>query len=74
MTILGYYGGYLVKEFGIIKSLLISGFSDDFKSLICFANSVGPEISYLFLTIAGENFRAVWVTAFVLIYRHYVIK
>ena len=58
MTILGVFtGGYLVKEFGIIKSLLISGFFQMISNLLyVLLNSVGPEISYLFLTIAGENF------------------
>ena len=58
MTILGVFtGGYLVKEFGIIKSLLISGFFQMILNLLyVLLNSVGPEISYLFLTIAGENF------------------
>ena len=58
MTILGVFtGGYLVKEFGIIKSLLISGFFQMISNLLyVLLNSVGPVISYLFLTIAGENF------------------
>jgi len=58
MTILGVFiGGYLVKIFGILKSLLISGFFQVFSNLLyVLLNYMGPEIGYLFLTVAGENF------------------
>ena len=58
MTILGVFiGGYLVKICGILKSLLISGFFQVFSNLLyVLLNYMGPELSYLFLTVAGENF------------------
>ena len=58
MTILGVFiGGYLVKIFGILKSLLISGFFQVFSNLLyVLLNYMGPELGYLFLTVAGENF------------------
>tara|TARA_A200000113_G_scaffold115810_1_gene103973 strand:- start:1052 stop:1735 length:684 start_codon:yes stop_codon:yes gene_type:complete len=58
MTILGVFiGGYFVKIFGILKSLLISGFFQVFSNLLyVLLNYMGPELSYLFLTVAGENF------------------
>jgi len=58
MTILGVFiGGYFVKIFGILKSLLISGFFQIFSNLLyVLLNYMGPELSYLFLTVAGENF------------------
>lgn len=58
MTVLGVFiGGYFVKIFGILKSLLISGFFQVFSNLLyVLLNYMGPELSYLFLTVAGENF------------------
>ncbi len=58
MTIIGVFtGGYLVKEVGILKALIISGFFQIFSNLLyVLLNSVGPDINYLFLTVAGENF------------------
>ena len=58
MTILGVFiGGYLVKIFGILQSLLISGFFQVFSNLLyVLLNYMGPELGYLFLTVAGENF------------------
>ena len=57
MTIIGVFtGGYLVKEVGILKALLISGIFQIVSNLLyVLLNSVGPEINYLFLTVAGEN-------------------
>ena len=57
MTILGVFaGGYLVKQIGILNALIVSGFFQMISNLvICFVNSIGPEINYLFLTVAGEN-------------------
>jgi len=58
MTIIGVFvGGYLVNVMGIMKALIISGFFQIFSNLLyVLLNSVGPEINYLFLTVAGENF------------------
>ena len=58
MTIIGVFvGGYLVNVMGIMKALIISGFLQIFSNLLyVLLNSVGPEINYLFLTVAGENF------------------
>ena len=58
MTIIGVFvGGYLVNVLGIMKTLIISGFLQIFSNLLyVLLNSVGPEINYLFLTVAGENF------------------
>ncbi len=58
MTIIGVFtGGYLVKEVGILKALIISGFFQIFSNLLyVLLYSVGPDINYLFLTVAGENF------------------
>lgn len=58
MTILGVFaGGFLVKRFGILQSLIISGFLQIISNLLyVLLNSVGPEFSYLLLTVAGENF------------------
>jgi len=58
MTIVGVFvGGFLVKQFGILKALIISGFFQIFSNLLyVLLNNVGPEINYLFLTVAGENF------------------
>ncbi len=58
MTIIGVFlGGYLVKKIGIINALITSGFFQAISNLMyVLLNLVGPEISYLYLTIAGENF------------------
>ena len=58
MTIVGVFvGGFVVKQFGILKALIISGFFQIFSNLLyILLNYVGPEINYLFLTVAGENF------------------
>ena len=58
MTIVGVFvGGFLVKQLGILKALIISGFFQIFSNLLyVLLNNVGPEINYLFLTVAGENF------------------
>ena len=58
MTIVGVFvGGFLVNQFGILKALIISGFFQIFSNLLyVLLNNVGPEINYLFLTVAGENF------------------
>ena len=58
MTIIGVFlGGYLVKKIGIINALITSGFFQVLSNLMyVLLNLVGPEISYLYLTIAGENF------------------
>ena len=58
MTICGVFlGGYLVKKLGIIYSLILSGFFQVLSNLLyVLLNLVGPEISYLYLTVAGENF------------------
>ena len=77
MTIFGVFlGGYLVKKLGIIYALIISGFFQVLSNLLyVLLNLVGPEISYLYLTVAGENFsggldqQLLWH-----IYQLYVIK
>ena len=58
MTIMGVFmGGYLVKKTGIINALIISGFFQVLSNLLyVLLNLVGPELSYLYLTVAGENF------------------
>ena len=57
MTIFGVFlGGYLVKKLGIIYALIISGFFQVLSNLLyVLLNLVGPEIAYLYLTVAGEN-------------------
>ena len=57
MTIAGVFlGGYLVKQVGILKALIVSGFLQIVSNLLyVLLNSIGPEINYLFLTVAGEN-------------------
>ena len=57
MTILGVFaGGYLVKQIGILNALIVSGFFQIASNLLyVLLNSIGPEINYLFLTVAGEN-------------------
>jgi PAT family beta-lactamase induction signal transducer AmpG len=58
MTIIGVFiGGYLVKKYNILNALIISGFFQVISNLLyVLLNSVGAEVSYLFLTVAGENF------------------
>ncbi len=58
MTIIGVFvGGYLVKVYGILNSLLISGFFQIVSNLLyVLLYNVGAEFNYLLLTIAGENF------------------
>ena len=58
MTICGVFlGGYLVKKLGIIYALIVSGFFQVLSNLLyVLLNFVGSEISYLYLTVAGENF------------------
>ena len=58
MTIMGVFvGGYLVKKTGIINALIISGFFQVLSNLFyVLLDLVGPELSYLYLTVAGENF------------------
>ena len=57
MTILGVFaGGYLVKQIGILNALIVSGFFQIASNLLyVLLNNIGPEINYLFLTVAGEN-------------------
>ena len=76
MTIIGVFtGGYLVKEVGILKALIISGFFQIFfKSFVCLLNSVGPDINYLFLTVAGENFSGGLGSDICCIFIYFVIK
>ena len=51
-----FMGGYLVKKTGIINALIISGFFQVLSNLLyVLLNLVGPEISYLYLTVAVEN-------------------
>jgi PAT family beta-lactamase induction signal transducer AmpG len=56
-TIVGAFaGGLVVKRYGILKSLLIGGFLQMFSNLMYAAQAViGPDFSFLFLTIAIEN-------------------
>ena len=58
LTVIGVFlGGYLVKKLGILYALIISGFFQVFSNLLyVLLNLVGPEIFYLYLTVAGENF------------------
>ena len=58
MTLLGVFsGGYLVKKIGLINSLIISGFFQIVSNLLyVLLNEVGPEFSFLLITIAGENY------------------
>ncbi len=58
MTVLGVFaGGFFVKKNGIVNALIISGFLQILSNLLyVLLNSVGAELSYLFLTVAGENF------------------
>ena len=57
MTIVGVFaGGYLVKQIGILNALIVSGFFQITSNLLyVLLNNIGPEINYLFLTVAGEN-------------------
>ena len=58
MTLFGVFtGGILVKRFGILDSLLISGFFQIISNLLyVLLASVGPDFNFLILTVAGENF------------------
>lgn len=58
MTLLGVFiGGYLVKQIGLINSLIISGVFQILSNLLyVLLNNVGPEFSFLIITVAGENF------------------
>ena len=58
MTVLGVFiGGFFVKRNGIVNALIISGFLQILSNLLyVLLNSVGAELPYLFLTVAGENF------------------
>ncbi len=58
MTLLGVFiGGYLVKKIGLINSLIISGVFQILSNLLyVLLNNVGPEFSFLIITVAGENF------------------
>jgi len=58
MTILGVFiGGVLVRKVGVISALILSGFFQVVSNLLyILLNHVGPEIYFLFLVVAGENF------------------
>ena len=58
MTICGVFaGGVLVNKFGILNSLIFSGFLQIVSNLlyVLLAKS-GPMYDLLILTVAGENF------------------
>ena len=56
-TILGVFiGGLLVKKLGILKSLLLSAFLQMISNILFFVLSkVGPDYSFLIITVLGEN-------------------
>ncbi len=58
MTLLGVFiGGYLVKQIGLINSLIISSVFQILSNLLyVLLNNVGPDFSFLIITVAGENF------------------
>ena len=77
MTIIGVFvGGYLVNVMGIMKALIISGFLQIFSNLLyVLLNSVGPEINYLFLTVAEKTLLVAWGLQHLWhIYLHFVTK
>ena len=56
-TILGVFiGGLLVKKIGILKSLLLSAFLQMISNILFFVLSkIGPDYSFLIITVLGEN-------------------
>ena len=56
-TILGVFiGGLLVKRLGILKSLILSAILQMVSNLLFFLLSeIGPDYSFLILTVLGEN-------------------
>ena len=51
-----FIGGLIVKRYGVLKSLLICGLLQMFSNLMFAAQAiVGPEVPFLYLTIAVEN-------------------
>ena len=58
MTLLGVFcGGYMVKKFGLINSLIISGIFQIISNLLyVMLNAIGPDFEFLLITVAGENF------------------
>ena len=56
-TILGVFiGGLLVKRIGILKSLILSAILQMVSNLLFFLLSeIGPDYSFLILTVLGEN-------------------
>lgn len=56
-TIIGvFFGGLLVKKIGILKSLFLSGFLQMISNILFFGLSkIGPDYSFLIITVLGEN-------------------
>ena len=56
-TIIGVFvGGVCVKYYGIINSLIISGFLQMLSNLLFyFLSEVGPNFNFLLITVIGEN-------------------
>tara|TARA_B100000029_G_scaffold217633_1_gene215428 strand:- start:771 stop:1967 length:1197 start_codon:yes stop_codon:yes gene_type:complete len=58
MTVLGVFvGGFLVKKYGLLKSLIISSFFQIFSNLLyVMVDQIGPNFNVLLIAVSGENF------------------
>ena len=58
MTVLGVFtGGFLVKKYGLLKSLIISSIFQIFSNLLyVMVDQIGPNFSILLVAVSGENF------------------
>ena len=56
-TLVGVFmGGFLVKIFGVLKVLVIGGFLQIFSNLLfMILANIGPDYTFLLITVAGEN-------------------
>ena len=56
-TLIGVFmGGFLVKIFGVLKVLVIGGFLQIFSNLLfMILANIGPDYTFLLITVAGEN-------------------
>ena len=58
MTVFGVFvGGYIVKKYGLLKSLIISSIFQIFSNLLyVLVDQVGPNFNVLLVAVSGENF------------------
>ena len=56
-TLIGVFiGGFFVKIFGVLKVLVIGGFLQIFSNLLfMILANIGPDYTFLLITVAGEN-------------------